>query len=137
MAAFRAICLRLLPDSLSARAFPPFRPPSLPSATAAGFFCDSSDFGVSGSPIASSMTWRAKRFGSDGRLSLLERLGISQYAMTGSEFPYTIIGKESKDPTTQTAVPLTKLDAKTTMNTPHVRTEFSTSWGDALDLDHL
>jgi hypothetical protein len=38
LAAFRAIALRLFGDSFSARAFPPFNPPSFPSATAAGFF---------------------------------------------------------------------------------------------------
>ena len=37
-AAFWAISLRFLGVSDSALAFPPFKPPSLPSATAAGFF---------------------------------------------------------------------------------------------------
>ena len=40
-AAFLAICLRLLGDKDSARALPPLNPPSLPSATAAGFFSGS------------------------------------------------------------------------------------------------
>src|SRR5207249_10811168 len=75
-AAFLAIAFRLRGDKRSARTFPPFNPPSRPKATAAGFFCGSSGFGENGSPIASSMIWRAKRFGSDGRFGLLERLGI-------------------------------------------------------------
>ena len=37
-AAFRALCARCLAVSFRARAFPPFKPPSLPSATAAAFF---------------------------------------------------------------------------------------------------
>jgi hypothetical protein len=37
-AAFFAISLRFLADRLAALAFPPFKPPSLPRATAAGFF---------------------------------------------------------------------------------------------------
>jgi hypothetical protein len=40
-AAFLAISARLRGESFSARALPPFDPPSLPSATAAGFFDDS------------------------------------------------------------------------------------------------
>jgi hypothetical protein len=38
LAAFRAMDLRLAGDSFAARALPPFNPPSLPSATALGFF---------------------------------------------------------------------------------------------------
>ena len=37
-AALRALALRSAADSFAARAFPPFNPPSLPSATAAAFF---------------------------------------------------------------------------------------------------
>jgi hypothetical protein len=37
-AAFLAMLRRLAGDSLFARALPPFSPPSLPRATAAGFF---------------------------------------------------------------------------------------------------
>ena len=37
-AAFRALCARCFAESFRARAFPPFKPPSLPSATAAAFF---------------------------------------------------------------------------------------------------
>jgi hypothetical protein len=37
-AAFLAICLRALALSFFARALPPFKPPSRPSATAAAFF---------------------------------------------------------------------------------------------------
>ena len=36
--ALRAISDRLFADSFRARALPPFRPPNLPKATAAGFF---------------------------------------------------------------------------------------------------
>src|SRR4051812_24487918 len=36
--AFRAICDLRFAESFAARALPPFRPPSLPNATAAGFF---------------------------------------------------------------------------------------------------
>jgi hypothetical protein len=36
-AAFFAICFRFRSDSFSARTFPPFKPPSRPRATAAGF----------------------------------------------------------------------------------------------------
>ena len=42
-AAFLAICIRFLGDSFSARALPPFKPPNLPRATAAGFFSRSDD----------------------------------------------------------------------------------------------
>lgn len=37
LAAFLAISLRFLAERLAARALPPFNPPSLPNATAAGF----------------------------------------------------------------------------------------------------
>jgi hypothetical protein len=37
-AALRALALRSAADSLAARAFPPFSPPSRPKATAAAFF---------------------------------------------------------------------------------------------------
>jgi hypothetical protein len=37
-AAFFALALRSVADSLAALALPPFSPPSLPSATAAAFF---------------------------------------------------------------------------------------------------
>lgn len=38
LAALRAIAFRFFGESFSARAFPPFSPPSRPNATAAGFF---------------------------------------------------------------------------------------------------
>lgn len=38
LAALRAMDLRFAEDSFAARALPPFNPPSLPSATALGFF---------------------------------------------------------------------------------------------------
>lgn len=44
-AAFRAISARLVGDSAAARALPPFAPPSVPNATAAGFFVDSGSGG--------------------------------------------------------------------------------------------
>jgi len=37
-AALRALSFRCFADNFCARALPPFKPPSLPSATAAGFF---------------------------------------------------------------------------------------------------
>jgi hypothetical protein len=76
-AAFFAISDRFLADSFAARALPPFLPPSLPNATAAGFF----SFGLfastaSGSKISSrdSIIENAASFGSD--LVVLERLRI-------------------------------------------------------------
>lgn len=82
-AAFRAICDRFLAVSFSALAIPPFDAPSLDKATAAGFFFFSgADFssGVPSmcSPIRSSTTERAKRFGSLGRF-LLAREGMIWY----------------------------------------------------------
>lgn len=62
LAAFFAIDFRLAADSFSARAFPPFCPPSRPRATAWGFFPafgSSSGVPSSFSPMARSTTWRA------------------------------------------------------------------------------
>jgi hypothetical protein len=81
-AAFWAILLRCFAVKLSALALPPLDAPSLDNATAAGFFTRSG--GCSNgvpfhfSPIRSSMTERANRFGSLGRfgLSLLAREGM-------------------------------------------------------------
>ena len=53
-AAFLAISDLFLADSFSARAFPPFSPPSLPKATAAGFFSLTSMGAGSTSPVARS-----------------------------------------------------------------------------------
>ena len=53
------MALRLAGVSLAARAFPPFRPPIRPSATAAGFFTG----------------------GASGFSLMLERLGIWNYDM--------------------------------------------------------
>ena len=76
MAARWAISRRRSGDSLLARAVPPRFPPSLPSATAAGFFCLGSGVGLSAaSPVAISTISFASWFASLGRL--LERLGIS------------------------------------------------------------
>jgi len=69
LAAFFAIAFRLAAESLAALAFPPFAPPSLPSATAAGFlptFGSSSGF----PSVCSPMAFTAKSW------SLLERLGM-------------------------------------------------------------
>lgn len=66
LAAFRAICFRLLAESLPALALPPFNPPSRPSATAAGFF--------SACPITERTICVASSFGSFR--PLLERFGI-------------------------------------------------------------
>lgn len=67
----------------SALALPPFEPPSLPSATAAGFLppCGSSNGEPSSlSPMACSTTRRAvtvKSWAVPARLGLLERLGMA------------------------------------------------------------
>lgn len=68
-AAFFAIALRLAGDSAAARAFPPLAPPSLPSATAAGFFVDSGS--ACAFPVDMSTIILASWFGSRGRFGLL------------------------------------------------------------------
>src|SRR5579862_5497444 len=74
-AAFLAASLRCSGDIFSARAFPPFRPPFRPSATAAGSFAASgSYFGCL--PVASSTSCLASSFGSRGRLR--DRSGIDK-----------------------------------------------------------
>lgn len=75
-AAFLAISERFFADSFFARAGPPFLPPSLPRATAAGFFSgplgmEEEVMGVS--PVAMATTEAASWFGSRG---ILERLGM-------------------------------------------------------------
>jgi hypothetical protein len=75
-ATFFAIALRFLGESLAALAFPPLAPPSLPSATAAGFlpaFGSSKGVPSTRSPIACSMTRKALTAKS---LSVLERPGM-------------------------------------------------------------
>ena len=69
-AAFLAISNLLLADNLAALAGPPFFPPSLPRATAAGFFSGA----FSASDVTSSTMDLASWFTSLGRL--LERSGI-------------------------------------------------------------
>ena len=77
LAAFLAISILFFFDRRAARAFPPFRPPSRPRATAAGFFV-----GLI-SPTASPTMVAASRLGSVG---FLERLGIEQdYLLLSSE----------------------------------------------------
>lgn len=79
-AAFLAIALRFAGVIESARALPPFNPPSRPSVTAAGFFLWTSGggacFGIS--PVACWTIENAislmSRFGGFG--GLLERLGM-------------------------------------------------------------
>ena len=66
LAAFRAISDRRSGDSLSARAFPPFRPPSLPSAEVVGSLSVSS--ASSTSPVAISTISFPSWIGSRGRL---------------------------------------------------------------------
>jgi hypothetical protein len=61
------MALRSAGESLAARALPPFKPPSLPNATAAGFF---SDLG-SVSLITSCKMLNAARFGSFGRFRFI------------------------------------------------------------------
>jgi hypothetical protein len=69
-AAFAAIAFLFAAKSEAARAFPPFRPPSLPNATAAAFF---SDFGLRVSPVAcTTIEWA-----SCAKSDLLDRLGMS------------------------------------------------------------
>jgi len=82
-AAFFALALRCFAVILSALALPPLDAPSLDNATAAGFFFRSSGGFSNGvpshfSPIRSSITDRASRFGSVGRLllSLRARVGM-------------------------------------------------------------
>jgi len=73
MAAFWEISVRLDFESAAALALPPFNPPNLPRATAAGFF---SGFGAGGGGFcfeARSTTEKAVSF-----ISLLERLGMVQ-----------------------------------------------------------
>lgn len=70
-AAFLAISVRRFLLSLAARIFPPLSPPSLPRATAAGFFS------LGFWPVASRTTESASSFGSFGR-GFLERLGMRQ-----------------------------------------------------------
>jgi hypothetical protein len=80
LAAFLAIKDRFLGDNALALALPPFDAPSFDKATAAGFFFGSGFLGSNGepsifSPIRSSTTERASRFGSLGR-GLLAREGM-------------------------------------------------------------
>ncbi len=71
-AAFLAISLRFLAESLSALALPPFKPPSLPRVTAAGFFPSV------GSPVAWATICAASTFG-----SVLDRFGIPSSCQIG------------------------------------------------------
>ncbi len=78
-AAFLAIWLRFLGDSLSALTLPPFSPPRRPKATAAGFLLWG--FGLVGAlagSVAASTTCAAIMFMSVG---FLDRLGMPQYGM--------------------------------------------------------
>lgn len=82
-AAFFAISDRRFFDSLAALALPPFKPPSRPSSTAAGFF-SGGGFGISvastssSSAVASWTIRKAISFSSGFRGPLLDRLGILQ-----------------------------------------------------------
>jgi hypothetical protein len=95
-AAFLALALRLAGDRVPALAFPSINPPSLPAATAAGSFLVSigstrtawtSSSLDNGSSLVSSSICRASKFAPDGRLGLLERLGMngfqSQFEISG------------------------------------------------------
>lgn len=66
IAALLAIFVRFTFERFSARAFPPFNPPSLPKATAWGFFPSSAMDSVS-SPVASSTIAFAGALVSHGR----------------------------------------------------------------------
>jgi hypothetical protein len=76
---------------LAARAFPPFIPPSLPRATAAGFFSSAGEAGAvalgegNSCPVLNATMWAASWFGSRG--SLLERLGIPHRATPANRLP--------------------------------------------------
>jgi len=69
--------------NFSALALPPFNPPNLPRATAAGFLIDSLAMflGVD-TPVACSTIWAAKTLRSRMFFSLRERFGIPHYCMT-------------------------------------------------------
>jgi hypothetical protein len=65
------MAMRLAGESFAARALPPFNPPSLPRATAAGFLAGA---GVGAAcPVDCCMILNAVSF-----MSLLERLGMAQ-----------------------------------------------------------
>src|SRR5262249_49534361 len=74
LAAFLAISVRCFLFNALARAFPPFKPPNRPSATAAGFFPGSDGSLCSGWPSVRSAITLASWFTSEG--VLLERLGM-------------------------------------------------------------
>jgi hypothetical protein len=73
LAAIWAISRRRLAESATARAFPPLRPPSRPSATAAGFFLRRLSLSVC------RMTWRKVASATSSRMRRfeLDRLGMS------------------------------------------------------------
>jgi hypothetical protein len=73
IAAFLAISLRFLAVKAIARAFPPFNPPSLPSATAAGFLAGGGGDAGAICPVDFWTMLKAVSF-----RSLLERLGMWQ-----------------------------------------------------------
>src|SRR5262245_14497701 len=80
------MAFRLRGDSASARALPPFAPPSFPSATAAGFFPlfgSSSGSPVNFSPIACSTTRRAT-VAKSWSVPLLERVGMILLCQDGA-----------------------------------------------------
>lgn len=69
-AALRAMLRLLAAESAAALAFPPFRPPSFPNATAAGFFS------FEGGPVTWVSVRKAASFSSS--CGILERLGITE-----------------------------------------------------------
>jgi hypothetical protein len=71
-AAFLAISRRFSSESFLALALPPFKPPSLPSATAAGFLAGAGDGAAC--PVDCCMILKAVWF-----KSVLERLGMAQH----------------------------------------------------------
>jgi hypothetical protein len=76
LAAFWAISLRFLAERAFARAFPPFNPPNLPNATAAGFLAGLTGSGGVACPVDCWTILKAVSF-----KSLLERLGISHHRL--------------------------------------------------------
>src|ERR1044072_6592486 len=76
-AALRALSARASGDKAAARAFPPFCPPSLPRATAAGFLAGWPASSVGAALVASWTIAQARRFRSVD-FGLRERSGIGQ-----------------------------------------------------------
>jgi hypothetical protein len=90
-AAFWAISRRRFAESATARALPPFRPPSRPNATAAGFFLRRLSFSVC------RMTWRRMARAISSRRGRFEldrfRHGRPRIAQSAANFPEPFLGR--------------------------------------------